>query len=236
MAEGKALEEGQSVERSGQADAKGPEHEGSKQGPGTEKAGRAEAIRAWAKKRDWRRPNAKTVRLAVAGLLVLAAVVVGIVALAGGFDSGEGGSGGESEAVSLSASELLAQAGSLSGPAYWIGPRTGTSSYELTDTPDGRIYIRYLTEGAEAGDPQPNFLTIGTYPIENAKEAIEAAAEEGDGRALSRHNGYEALSSEGAASAYVVFDDEPNAQIEVFSPQRGEAARLATSGAVEPLR
>jgi hypothetical protein len=179
--------------------------------------------------------SVKRVRLGAVGLLVVVGLVIGIAALAGG-DSGGGSDGGESEAVSLSAPELLAKAGSLSGPAYWIGPRAGTSSYELTDTPDGRIYIRYLTGGAEAGDPRPGFLTIGSYPVAEAAKALEGVAKGGEGQTLSHRSGYEVLSSSGATNAYVVFDEQPDVQVEVFSPQTGEAAELATSGALKPLR
>jgi hypothetical protein len=177
----------------------------------------------------------KTARLGAAALLVVVGLIVGIAALAGG-GSGSSSEGGGSEAVSLSASELLAKAGSLSGPAYWIGPRAGTSSYELTDTPDGRIYIRYLTGGTAAGDPRPDFLTVGSYPVAEAAKALEGVANSGEGQTLSHRQGYEVLSSSGATNAYVVFDEQPDIQVEVFSPQAGEAAQLATSGALRPLR
>jgi hypothetical protein len=188
------------------------------------------------KKQGGAKLNPKRVRLGAAALLVVAAVVVGIVALAGGSDGKGSSGGGEGEAVSLSAAELIARTSGLGGPAYWIGPRAGTSGYELTDTSDGRIYIRYLTGSAEAGDPRPAFLTVGTYPVEGAKRAIESAAKNGEGGTLSRHDGYEVLDTGNGSDAYVVFDSEPDVQVEVFSPQRGEATQLATSGALKPVR
>ena len=36
---------------------------------------------------------------------------------------------------------------------------------ELSETGKARVYLRYLTEGAEAGDPRPAFLTAGTYAL-----------------------------------------------------------------------
>jgi len=51
-------------------------------------------------------------------------------------------------------------------PVYWIGPRPNTT-YEVTQTTDGRIYVRYLPKGKPAGTNSP-FLTVGTYPVKNA--------------------------------------------------------------------
>lgn len=189
------------------------------------------------KKPNLKKLDVKTVRLGMLGLLVVVGVVVGAIALFGG-DSGGGSEGSEAEpeAVALSESELLAQAGTLGGPVYWIGPRAGTESYELGTPPDGRVYIRYLTGGAKAGDPRPDFLTIGTYPVPNARQALQSATKGAEeNQKLSQHEGYEVLASNEETNAYVVFDDQPELQVEIYSPQAGEAAQLATSGALKPL-
>ena len=36
---------------------------------------------------------------------------------------------------------------------------------ELSETGKARVYVRYLAEGAEAGDPRPAFLTVDTYAL-----------------------------------------------------------------------
>lgn len=182
--------------------------------------------------------DVKKVRLGIAVLLAVAAVVIGAVVLLGGGsdDSSSAASGGgeeESNAVALSTSELLAHVSDLGEPAFWVGPRAGTDSYELSTTPDGRVYIRYLTGGAEAGDPRPDFLTVGTYPVSEAKQALEEAAK--TSQTLTQHEGYEVLSASDATNAYVVFDNQPEVQVEVFSPQPGEAAQLAASGTLKPV-
>jgi hypothetical protein len=188
-----------------------------------------------------RKLDVKRVRIGLAGLLVVAAVVIGAIAIfsggsGGGSSSSASSPGTPTNAKALSVSGLLAEAGRLGGPAYWVGPRAGTDSYELSSLPDGRVYIRYLTGGAKAGDPRPDFLTVGTYPVPEAKQALEGAAKQaGAGQTLSQHEGYEALSSSEATNAYVVFDDQPEVQIEIFSPQTGEAAALATSGELKPV-
>lgn len=193
---------------------------------GTAKAGRGRIVP----------PSVKQVRIGVAALLAIAGLVIAIVALASGGSSDSGGSQSQSNAVALSEPELLARVSGLGEPAFWVGPRAGTESYELTTTPEGRVYVRYLTGGAEAGDPRPDFLTVGTYPVDEAKRALKDAAESGTGeKTLSQHKGFEVLSGSGANNAYVVFDNQPRSQIEVFSPEPGEAAELAASGALKPI-
>jgi hypothetical protein len=181
----------------------------------------------------------KTIRTAVAALIVVVALVVVLVnALEGGDDSSEKESTklGE-DAVALSEAALLARAKSFEHPVYWVGGRVGTDSYELDTTEDGNVYVRYLTGDAKAGDPRANFLTIGTYPVQEARRALEKGAKTAkEGQKLSRHKGFEVLSSPGSTNAYVVFEEEPELQIEIYSPQPGEAADLATSGALVPLR
>jgi hypothetical protein len=184
-----------------------------------------------------RKLDVKTVRLGLAALLVVVGVIVGAIALFGGdsTDDSSASSGTETNAVALGQSELLAEVSSLGEPAYWVGPRAGTDSYELSTTLDGRVYVRYLTGGAEAGDPRPDFLTVGTYPVEEARQALQDAIETSEGSELTQHDGYEVLSSEEATNAYVVFDNQPRVQIEVFSPEPGEAAELVAAGVLKPI-
>jgi hypothetical protein len=184
-----------------------------------------------------RKLGVRKLRLGFAGLLVVAAIVIAAIALLGG-DSSDDSSGGAKggDAVALSAPQLLARVSELDRPAFWVGPRAGTDSYELSTTLDGRVYVRYLTGNAQAGDPRPDFLTVGAYPVPEAKQALEDAAKSAEaGQTLSRHEGYEALSASEATNAYVVFDNQPEVQIEIFSPQPGEAAQLATSGTLKPV-
>jgi hypothetical protein len=187
-------------------------------------------------KLDIRKLDARTARLGLVGLLILVAVLIGAVALLGGGSGGGSSDGAGAKGVALSAPELAAAAGKLGRPVYWIGPRSGTDSYELSVTPDGRAYVRYLTGGAEAGDPRPDFLTVGTYTVPEAAQALQDATTGGTGsQKLTRHEGYEVLGSGEATSAYAVFEDQPDVQVEVFSPRPGEAVRIAGSGSLKPL-
>lgn len=177
-----------------------------------------------------------TVRRAIAGLIAVGVLVVLGIVVFGGSSGSQGGSnaGSSGEPVALSESELREEANNLGQPIYWVGPRPRTTSYEFTATPDGRYYIRYLTGGAEAGDPLPKFLTVGTYDVPDAHRALKKATAT-DGGKLSQHRGYMVLSHQGGTDAYVVFDDQPDLQIEVFSPVPGVATALANSGALTPL-
>jgi hypothetical protein len=181
--------------------------------------------------------DAKTIRIALAALIA----VVLIVALAFDIFSGDDSSSEEASkpggnVVGLSESALIARAGSFEHPVYWVGGRVGTESYELDKASTGNVYIRYLTGGAQAGDPRAEFLTVGTYPVAEASKALhEGAKTAEEGQTLSQHEGFEVLSSPQSTNAYVVFDDQPELQVEIYSPQPGEAAELATSGALKPL-
>lgn len=69
---------------------------------------------------------------------------------------------------------LSALSGLRGQPVYWAGPRAGVA-YEVTET-NGRAFIRYLTADTQLGSPEPDFLTVATYPRPNAYADIEAAA------------------------------------------------------------
>lgn len=141
----------------------------------------------------------------------VAAAVIGVALLAWlvlGGDDDEGSQANEPQAVSIE--ELQEEAGSRQVPVYWAGPQAGTT-YELTETSDGSVYVRYLPEDAEIGDPSPDFLTVATYPLENGYARVLAAAEE-----------------KGA-------ETEPY-QVEVYDPSPDRALELVTSGAIQPVR
>jgi hypothetical protein len=169
-----------------------------------------------------------TILLVALSVALVAAVVVWLVQ---GDDSSS--STDEPEVVSVSQlSEFAAEQGT---PVYWLGVRQG-ASYELTDTSSGRIYVRYLTGGAEAGDKRAKFITVATYPEESGVAALHKAAREGHGAKLAKTDDGAVLlvdpnSPDNAHLAYPGGDP----QIEVYSPVPGEALRLAARGAVRPV-
>jgi hypothetical protein len=179
--------------------------------------------------------DVRTVRIWLAALLVIALLIFGAVKLFGGDDDGNGGGSTEGP-VGLSASELQDKAGGLDHTAYWLGTRPGVDSYELTSTPDGRIYIRYLTEGAKAGDTRASFLSVGTYEIPDALDALRTAEKAGGTKGITQSPGATLLQGGNGLSTYVVLDDEPDLQIEIYDPTPGESFKLAKSEDLEPLK
>jgi hypothetical protein len=74
-----------------------------------------------------------------------------------------------------SAGELRALASSARQPVYWVGEQPGTK-LELTRTTTGRIFIRYLPEGAQIADPSLAYPFVATYRYPKAFDAVEKAS------------------------------------------------------------
>jgi hypothetical protein len=180
-------------------------------------------------------PTLRVPHLRVGAVLAigLAAFLVGwLVMNRGGEDATRAPGSGASAA---SESELRAFADSTSHPVYWAGAKDG-QTYELTRTTDGRIYVRYLPEGTEVGDPRSGFLTIGTYPRPAAFAELKRAAK-ADG-AVSLKVGDDGLAVFNEAKPSSVYLGYPDAryQVEVYHPSPDEARRLALSGQVVPVK
>jgi hypothetical protein len=143
---------------------------------------------------------------------------------------------GSADGLALSRSELLSRAGDLSHAAYWLGPRPGTKGYELTSTPAEGIYVRYLPAGANGGDRRAYVLVVGTYPVANARRALERAQKPGPGNErIYRRGSYEVLSTDYGNHVQVAVDGQPELEVEVYSPRRGQAEELVRSGALRRL-
>jgi hypothetical protein len=137
--------------------------------------------------------------------------------------------------VEMSESELLEFGRAQAVPVYWAGARNGTR-YEVTRTARGQVYIRYLTGDARPGDPRPRFLTIGTYPQQDAYAVVSAAG---------RRRGYtDRTTQSGALVVYSprrdtnVYFTFPNAgfQVEVYDPDPRRALSMVLGGQVVQLR
>ena len=100
---------------------------------------------------------------------------------------------------------------------------------------EGRTYVRYLTEGAEAGEPQPDYLTIGTYAFAEPIPALEELADKPGGvQRRAPGGGVVYFNRDGGSSVYLAYPDQ-EIQIEVFDPDQARAKELATSGAIVPV-
>jgi hypothetical protein len=135
---------------------------------------------------------------------------------------------------SLSEGGLIDRAHASGAPVYWVGPRAGVA-YELTMTPSGRAFVRYLPPGVGAGDPRPNFLTVATYPVSEGVPALRRAG---------RGSGAELIRLPGGALAYTSHQRPTSAylarprwdyQVEIYDPRPGEAMRLVLAGDVKRI-
>jgi hypothetical protein len=134
-----------------------------------------------------------------------------------------------SEPVAVSVDGLTTLAGAAGGPIYWVGPGQATR-YELRQS-DGQVYVRYLPDGVQPGDPRP-LLTVATYALENAYDVTSKI--QGSEQVPIAGGGVAVLSSERPTSAYVAFPGV-DYQIEVFDPDASTVRELATSGTVQPV-
>ena len=171
-------------------------------------------------------------RLGAVVAIGLAAFFVGWLAMNRGADTPPPPGNGASAA---SESQLRSFAESVSTPVYWAGPKDGYT-YELTRTTDGRVYVRYLPEGSEVGDPSSRFLTVGTYPRAGAFAELKRAGRADGAISLTlERNGLAVFSKAKPTSVYFGYPDA-RYQVEVFDPSPDVARRLALSGQVVPVR
>jgi hypothetical protein len=181
--------------------------------------------------------GARTMRLSRPQMRLGALLALGLAAfligwLIYGRDDGSTSANGAS---AKSEAELRDFASASSTPVYWAGPREG-QTYEFTRTSDGRVYVRYLPEGVEAGDPRPQFLTVGTYPRPGAWAELRRASREPG--AVSRNlpnDGLMVYSRSRPTSVYVGYAGG-RYQVEVYAPSAGSARKLVLAGQVVPVR
>lgn len=135
--------------------------------------------------------------------------------------------------VALTAPALRAQVALLGQRAYWAGPMRN-STYELTRTDSGSIYIRYLPPGVAAGDKRA-FLTIGTYPLPNAYAVTQRVVNEKG--AVSRKLADGSIAVYRPARPTSIYIAQPGGvyQIEVYDPSVAEARRLVTTGEIRQV-
>ena len=133
----------------------------------------------------------------------------------------------------MSLDELTALAGSSAAPVFWAGPKSG-STYELTKTADGRVFIRYLPRGVAVGSDS-GYLTIGTYPVARAFSVT---------RSLAHRSGSVQVSMPGVGVAFYEAKSPTNVyfaypgsgyQVEVYDPSAAQAQSLVTSGQIAPV-
>ena len=174
------------------------------------------------------------------GAVVAVALLIGIVVWL--LVRGDGnGSGTDSTATGPAVGPVAATQERLRSlsideghPIYWAGTKANTT-YELTRTSSGRIFIRYLPKGAPVGVDKADYTIVGTYPVPNATGVLEGLAKKSGEQQLSVPGGGIAVySTSQPTNVYVAYPGS-NLQIEVFDPSADRAQRIVTSGQVVPV-
>ncbi len=172
------------------------------------------------------------IRSYIALALVGLAAILLVVWLASGDDDSSTDSSGAAEIVS--AEELEETVAGEAEPVYWAGEQEGTE-LELSRPEEGRAYVRYLTDGADAGDPRGDFLTVGTYVQPGAAEALRRqGGEPGGVLGTAPGKGVVYFPREDPNSVYLAYPGV-DVQIEVFDPNFTRALQLVNSGQIVPV-
>jgi hypothetical protein len=115
-------------------------------------------------------------------------------------------------------------------PVYWAGPASGTT-YELTVTSSGRIYVRYLPTGVPVGSTSARYTIVGTYPVDNAYNVLNALARKtGEKSFPAPRGGFAVYADTSPTNIYLAYPDQKNVQIEVYDPSPKRARDLIMSG------
>jgi hypothetical protein len=174
----------------------------------------------------------RTVLIAAAVVLAVAIGLVLWLTLRGGGE--EASPQRRAPASASSIQRLNAFASSVGHPIYWVGSQP-SFTYELSRTKDGRVYIRYLPTGAKLGNPNPNYLTVGTYPQPNAFATLRATAKKQGIRTLHLAGGGLAFQYKNRPTSVYLAYPGSDYQIEVFDPSAARALQLVASGQVKPV-
>jgi hypothetical protein len=135
--------------------------------------------------------------------------------------------------VAASPARLRVLARAIGHPLYWAGRRANVT-YELTQTTDGKAFVRYLPKGVPLGVKRL-YLIVATYPVKDAYKAVQTAGKESGGVTFRIARGGLAVYNRSAqTNVYFAYPDSKY-QIEVYDPNPGRARQLVRSGAIRPI-
>lgn len=165
-------------------------------------------------------------------LVVAALLVAGLllwIVLSGDGDDPASDLNGGAEIVSVDS--LRDVAAEQTTPLYWAGEQEGTE-LELSQ-PDGKsAYVRYLPEGTEAGDPRPDFLTVGTYANAKAVAALRRLGNEPGGVIGEAPGGATVYYNRNQPESVYLAYPGAGVEIEVYDPDFKQALQLVNSGQI----
>jgi hypothetical protein len=173
------------------------------------------------------------------GAVIAVAVAIGLVVWLVAIRSGGGSSKSESGSIrarSASPDRLSSLARDVGHPIYWAGPAENTT-YELTKTTGGNIFVRYLPQGTPVGTQTADYTIIGTYPVKNAYNVLnELARKGGESSFPAPRGGFAVYARSSPSHIYLAYPDVKDVQIEVFDPSPSRARELINSGRVTPVQ
>ena len=138
--------------------------------------------------------------------------------------------------IALSEQELKSVVMNLNSVIYWAGPLEN-AKYTLNVDEAGAAFIRYLPNGEGANDTEKKYLTVATYKVNAAFDAVKAAGNEQDGIGLITADGAAVYYNKNSASNVYLAYPGQDLQIEVFDPTPGRALQLVnTTGLLKPVR
>jgi hypothetical protein len=131
--------------------------------------------------------------------------------------------------------QLRALPAELGHPVYWAGVQQPQTTYELTRTSDGRVYVRYLPEGVAVDAAGADYLTVGTYPQQDAVATLRRAASDSGSQTFDVGGGGVAYVDRRYPNSVYVAYPGADVQVEVYDSTGTGARALLTSGQVVPL-
>jgi hypothetical protein len=135
--------------------------------------------------------------------------------------------------VGASLADLESLVSSIGHPIYWAGPKAGYT-YELTQTSNGNVYVRYLPRGVKVGAAK-EYLTVVTYPFPHALNALRQTLKANEGGVTKLTGGGLAVVDKSYPQSVHLAYPGAAYQVEVFDPSPAHARQVATSGDVQPV-
>jgi hypothetical protein len=168
------------------------------------------------------------------GAVVAVALAIGFVVWLVAIRDGSSSSKGTNGATAVSPDRLRALSVEVGHPIYWAGPQADTT-YELTRTPSGRIFVRYLPNGIPVGISNASFTIVGTYPVANAYKVLrQLAKKRGEISFDAPRGGFAVYAASSSTNIYLAYPNQ-NLQIEIYDPSPKRARSLIASGQVAPV-
>jgi hypothetical protein len=138
-----------------------------------------------------------------------------------------------SSITAASVAMLKALPADLGHPVYWEGAKPGVK-YELTLTPTGGVFVRYLPLSATVG-ANVRYPFVASFPVPNAfATTSRVAARPASIRIPIPGGGVAFYGRSLPTNVYVAFPGSKY-QVELFDPSPARLRRVVSSGLVRPL-